>query len=90
MTKPSSIARIEACQTGYYGYQKYDVTGKMGDYLASQNNRVQLANDQFFACGDNQRNSLDSRYWGPVKRANLVGPAFFVYWPLSRRWGMAD
>lgn len=84
MMQPSSIARVEAHQFGYDGYQK---TGK---YLASQNNRVQLANDQFFACGDNQRNSLDSRYWGPVKRANLVGPAFFVYWPLSRRWGMAD
>ncbi|MBU4211414.1 MAG: signal peptidase I [Verrucomicrobia bacterium] len=84
MAQPSSIARIEAGEFGYYGYQK------MGTYLASQNNRVQLANDRFFACGDNQRNSLDSRYWGPVKRANLVGPAFFIYWPLSRRWGMAN
>ncbi len=84
MAQPSSIARIEAGEFGYDGYQK------TGNYLASQNNRVQLANDQFFACGDNQRNSLDSRYWGPVKRAHLVGPAFFIYWPLSRRWGMAD
>ena len=84
MAQPSSIARIEAGKSGYDGYQK------TGNYMASQNNRVQLAKDQFFACGDNQRNSLDSRYWGPVQRANLVGPAFFVYWPLSRRWGMAD
>jgi len=84
MMQPSSIARIAAGEFGYCGYQK------TGNYLASQNNRVQLANDQFFACGDNQRNSLDSRYWGPVQRANLVGPAFFIYWPLSRRWGIAD
>jgi len=84
MAQPSGIARVEAHQFGYDGYQT------TGDYLASHSNRVQLANDQFFACGDNQRNSLDSRYWGPVKRANLVGPAFFVYWPLSRRWGMTD
>ncbi len=83
MSHPSSIARIEAAKSGYDGYQQ------TGAYLASKNNRVQLANDQFFACGDNQRNSLDSRYWGPVQRANLVGPAFFVYWPLSRRWGLA-
>jgi len=82
--EPASIARVEAGESGYHGYQK------MGTYLTSQNNRVQLANDQFFACGDNQRNSLDSRYWGPVQRANLVGPAFFVYWPFSRRWGLAD
>ncbi len=84
MMQPSGIARIETRQFGYDGYQQ------TGNYLASHNNRVQLAKDQFFACGDNQRNSLDSRYWGPVKRANLVGPAFFIYWPLSRRWGMAD
>jgi len=84
MAQPLSIARIEAGKFGYDGYQK------TGNYMASQNNHVQLANDQFFACGDNQRNSLDSRYWGPVQRANLVGPAFFVYWPFSRRWGMAD
>lgn len=84
MAQPSCIARIEAGKLGYDGYQK------TGNYLASHSNRVQLAQDQFFACGDNQRNSLDSRYWGPVQRANLVGPAFFVYWPLSRRWGMAD
>ncbi|MFH1476066.1 MAG: signal peptidase I [Verrucomicrobiota bacterium] len=84
ITQPASIARIAACRFGYDGYQK------TGNYMANQKNHVQLANDQFFACGDNQRNSLDSRYWGPVKRVNLVGPAFFVYWPLSRRWGMAD
>jgi signal peptidase I len=84
MTQPSSIARIEAAKFGYCGYQK------TGNYLASHNNRVQLAHDQFFACGDHQSSSLDSRYWGPVKRTNLVGPAFFVYWPLSRRWGIAD
>lgn len=84
MAQPSSIARIEAAESGYDGYQK------TGSYLLGQSNHVQLASDQFFACGDNQRNSLDSRYWGPVKRANLVGPAFLVYWPLSRRWGLAD
>lgn len=84
MLQTPSIARIAERQPGYDGYQK------TGGYIASQNNHVQLASDQFFACGDNQRNSLDSRYWGPVKRANLVGPAFLVYWPLSRRWGLAD
>lgn len=84
MARPSGVARVESARSGYDGYQK------TGDYLASHTNRVQLASDQFFACGDNQRNSLDSRYWGPVKRASLVGPAFFVYWPLSRRWGLTD
>ncbi len=38
--------------------------------------------DDYFALGDNSPNSADSRVWGRVPRANLVGKAFFVFWPL--------
>jgi signal peptidase I len=34
--------------------------------------------------GDNRNASCDSRTWGPVPRANLIGEVFFVYWPLNR------
>jgi len=33
----------------------------------------------FFRLGDNRDNSLDSRYWGFVPDANIVGRAFFVW-----------
>jgi len=80
LTGNGMIDKIQSCSDGYNGYiQSGILTGGV--------NAVKLTEDQYFACGDNQRNSLDSRYWGPVPRGNLVGPAFFVYWPVSVNWG---
>jgi signal peptidase I len=39
---------------------------------------------QYFFMGDNRAQSCDSRVWGAVPRANLIGEVFFVYWPLNR------
>lgn len=33
------------------------------------------------AIGDNRSHSSDSREWGPVPYQNIVGRAFFRYWP---------
>jgi len=34
--------------------------------------------------GDNRAHSCDSRVWGLVPRANIIGKAFLTYWPLNR------
>jgi type IV secretory pathway protease TraF len=42
-----------------------------------------LGPDDFFVLGDFTAASSDSRDWGPVPRANLVGVATVIYWPPS-------
>lgn len=39
---------------------------------------IVLGEDSYFMMGDNRGNSLDSRYWGVLKRDRFVGRAVFV------------
>ena len=43
-----------------------------------------------FVMGDNTFNSSDSRYWGDFPETKVIGKSFFVYWPISKRWGVDD
>jgi signal peptidase I len=43
-----------------------------------------VPNGDYFMIGDNRGGSCDSRSWGAVPRANLIGPVVFRYWPPTR------
>lgn len=45
-----------------------------------QNGDLVVPKGYYFAMGDNRPVSLDSRYWGFVPRANIVGRPLFIYW----------
>lgn len=38
----------------------------------------------YYLLGDNRGDSMDSRYFGTITRSQIVGRAFFRFWPLSR------
>ncbi len=37
----------------------------------------------YFMMGDNRNNSRDSRVWGTLPRANVIGKTFVRFWPLD-------
>jgi signal peptidase I len=46
-----------------------------------------LSDDEYFVLGDNRNNSNDSRAGWTVPRDNIIGKAWFIYWPPGR-WGV--
>ena len=60
----------------------YDVTATWSAELPThvQGEDLVVPAGDYFCMGDNRPYSLDSRYWGFVPRANIVGRPMFVYW----------
>lgn len=46
--------------------------------------RVRLEPDEYFVMGDNRPNSRDSRSFGPVHLAQIIGRVVLRYWPLDQ------
>lgn len=92
-----TINRVAACRppynpTGYTPAEGYP--GSPPLYLAkgmtlrlAKNTRTPALNE-YCALGDNTESSLDSRYWGPVRQYNIIGPASFTLWPFTSHWGV--
>jgi signal peptidase I len=50
--------------------------------------QLKVRDKHYAVFGDNTKNSSDSRYWGDFPERNILGKAFFVYWPYSTRFGL--
>ena len=72
-------ARIEGEYGGYINY----------NFLAVGRD-LEIPEDKLVALGDNSRNSADSRHWGFVPERSVIGKAIFIYYPFTKRWGVAE
>lgn len=84
---------MEKITKGENGYKPYRLVSESNPsypgegYLVKPGDSVTLG-DEYMALGDNTSNSYDSRFWGPVPRRAMVGPAGIVWWPFTSRWGI--
>lgn len=97
--KEPGMQRVMSKEDGYLGYQRVPGLRQLGGAVFNEVmleerfwpkawRDVRVAQPVYFACGDNQGSSLDSRFWGPVPQVNVVGPAFVVYWPFGNHLGL--
>lgn len=49
---------------------------------------VNVHPSHYMVMGDNTMNSYDSRSWGDFPSKNVIGKSFFVYWPITDRFGV--
>jgi len=81
------LERVMSLQDGYQGYSNGGQSGPPFRYLGSPGATFTVPARNYFAIGDNSYHSRDSRDWGGVPERNVAGRGFFVYWPVSSRWG---
>ena len=93
----ATIARVVSGKAPYNqeGYQQLPHRANPLAYMTDLSPvHLQKTSDpnmrEYAALGDNTTNSLDSRYWGPVRQYNIIGPACFTLWPFTSHWGAIE
>jgi signal peptidase I len=82
-SNPPAHANVLAYQDNqYYGHAMMQ--------NLSPGSEFQIRPDCDFVMGDNTMNSLDSRYWGDFPATSIIGKSFFVYWPITSRFGWGN
>ena len=65
---------------GHVLHQNWSHVNPIGQAIKRQT----IPPNDYFVMGDNHPESCDSRVWGYVPRANIIGKAVLIFWPISR------
>lgn len=55
-----------------------------GGPIFSEGEKNTLGKEEYFVLGDNRTHSQDSRYFGVIRKADIIGKAWLIYWPPSK------
>ena len=79
---PAGAKTLDYQDNQYYGHAMI--------YNLAPGREFQVSPNGLFVMGDNTMNSLDSRFWGDFPESSIIGKSFFVYWPLTSRFGWGN
>jgi len=68
-------------------YSGHVNTPRLAPFFQEKPEGVLVPKDHYMVMGDNTMNSLDSRAWGYFPASYVIGKSFFVYWPITERFG---
>ncbi len=77
--------KIYSMKGGYHGH-----LSNMGSMGFAFGEEYTIPEEHYLMLGDNSSFSMDSRYFGPVHRKQMIGRAWLTFYPLSRRTGLVD
>jgi signal peptidase I len=83
-------------ESQYSGHVNGAVAQKYGLYLGlaplfpDEQTVFNNDGDAYMVMGDNTCNSSDSRTWGTLPAKNVIGKCYFVYWPITGRFGWGN
>ncbi|RME91199.1 MAG: signal peptidase I, partial [Verrucomicrobia bacterium] len=79
----------DSVYSGYVNEEVGRMYGRRGlaPFFPNENAVFTVRPGHYLAFGDNTMNSFDGRAWGDFPRTQVVGRAFFAFWPFSSRFG---
>jgi signal peptidase I len=79
---PRGTRTLQYQDNQYYGHALIRALAPGREY--------QVPASHLFVMGDNTMNSSDSRFWGDFPGEYVIGKCFFVYWPITKRFGWGN
>ena len=70
--------------------QKYELSLGVPPLFPDEKTVYEVPPNYCMPMGDNTCNSSDSRFWGAIPEDYVIGKSFFVYWPITKRFGVGQ